>query len=66
MKRAKFFGIDTKREIAASSKEKQNIKVLLDGEGRIFSRIKELNGFFKAGILHGKGQMIIREEKDVY
>ena len=43
-----------------------NIKVLLDGIGRIFSRTKELQGFFKKGLLHGKGEMEIKYGKDVY
>ena len=60
-KRAKFFNVDSKRMIAEGTSVKQKIKVVLDGEGRIFSRTKEMSGTFDQGILHGKGSIVIKE-----
>jgi hypothetical protein len=47
--------------IAEGTSVKQKIKVVLDGEGRIFSRTKEMSGTFDQGILHGKGSIVIKE-----
>ena len=55
--------MDVKRVIADGTNVKKKIKVVLDGEGRIFSRTKEISGTFEQGILNGKGSVIIREEK---
>ena len=55
-KRAKFFLKDKDINYAAHASEQTlNIKVLLDGQGRIFSRSKELQGTFRMGLLYGKG-----------
>lgn len=60
-KRAKFFNLEAKKMITEGTNVKQKIKVVLDGEGRIFSRTKEISGTFDQGILHGKGSIIIKE-----
>ncbi len=65
--RAKFFNADNDEQKLNQSKLPitptppistsviKNINVVLDGQGRIFSRNKELSGFFRNGKLDGKG-----------
>lgn len=55
-KRAKFFLKDKDVSYKAHASDiTMNISVVLDGQGRIFSRTKELQGSFKKGRLNGKG-----------
>ena len=54
-KRAKFFNKDKQQVATKATDNQRKIDIVLEGHGRIFSRTKELQGFFKAGQLHGKG-----------
>jgi hypothetical protein len=61
MKRAKFFGKENlQAKTLSATAETRKVKVLLDGEGRIFSRVRELSGIFRDGKLNGKGSMKLK------
>jgi hypothetical protein len=67
-KRAKFFKHDLTNVsfTAEASDIVRKFKILLDGQGRIFSRTRELSGSFTMGELNGKGEMEIKYDKDTY
>lgn len=66
-KRAKFFQKDKEAfEFGEVSNLVRKFKIVIDGEGRIFSRTMELSGEFTKGKLNGKGEMSIKYDNDLY
>jgi hypothetical protein len=76
--KAKFFAATTTEATAATKKdllalvgtanndEFLRMEVMLQGEGRSFTRNSEESGVFKDGKLEGKGHCRIKEGEDVY
>ncbi len=66
-RRAKFFNKD--REVLEINSETdliRNLKIVIDGQGRIFSRTMEQSGTFTKGKLDGKGEITIKYQTDTY
>jgi hypothetical protein len=60
-RRAKFFNKDREAlEINSETDLIRNLKIVIDGQGRIFSRTMEQSGTFTKGKLDGKGEVTIK------
>lgn len=70
--RAKFFsssvGETKKKKFKATQHigKELNINVVIEGEGRIFTRQSEISGMFKNNVLEGKGKIMVKKESDKY